>query len=60
MRSTVGANGIGCKPIAGATPWVTLCVDRQAYRAFLDGRLVNYEYPEERVADALAQLPVVC
>ena len=33
--------------------------DMQAYRSFLDGQLVNYEYPQERIAEALAELPAV-
>ena len=33
--------------------------DMQAYRAFLDGKLVNYEYPREQIAAALAELPAV-
>ena len=30
--------------------------DMQAYRSFLDGQLVNYEYPQERITEALAEL----
>ena len=30
----------------------------QAYRSFLDGQLVNYEYPQERISEALAVPPV--
>ena len=33
--------------------------DMQAYRSFLDGQLVNYEYPQERITEALAELPAV-
>ena len=33
--------------------------DMQAYRAFLDGQLVNYAYPRDTVAAALAELPAV-
>ena len=33
--------------------------DMQAYRSFLDGQLVNYEYPQERITEALAELPSV-
>ena len=33
--------------------------DMQAYRSFLDGQLVNYEYPQERITEALAELPPV-
>ena len=33
--------------------------DMQAYRAFLDGQLVNYEYPQAKVDAALAELPQV-
>ena len=33
--------------------------DMQAYRAFLDGQLVNYEYPQARIDAALAELPTV-
>ena len=33
--------------------------DMQAYRSFLDGQLANYEYPQERITEALAELPAV-
>ena len=33
--------------------------DMQAYRSFLDGQLVNYEYPQERITEALAELPAI-
>ena len=33
--------------------------DMQAYRSFLDGQLINYEYPQERITEALAELPAV-
>ena len=33
--------------------------DMQAYRSFLDGQLVNYDYPQERITEALAELPAV-
>jgi tryptophan synthase beta chain len=34
-------------------------VDMMAYDAYLSGKLVNYEYPEEKVKEALANLPKV-
>jgi tryptophan synthase beta chain len=33
--------------------------DMAAYQAFMDDNLVDYEHPEERIAAALAQVPVV-
>jgi len=30
-----------------------------AYDAFLRGELVDYEYPEEKVAEALEKIPAV-
>jgi tryptophan synthase beta chain len=33
--------------------------DMAAYQAFFNGDLVDYEHPEERIAEALAQVPVV-
>ncbi len=33
--------------------------DMGAYRAFLDGALVDYEYPEEAVRQAMEKIPVV-
>ena len=42
---------------------VNLCghghFDMQAYRAFLDGQLVNFEYPQAKVDAALAEVPQV-
>ncbi|MBE9505369.1 MAG: TrpB-like pyridoxal phosphate-dependent enzyme [Chloroflexi bacterium] len=34
-------------------------VDMQAYDAYLSGKLQDYEYPDEKVAAALAELPMV-
>jgi len=34
-------------------------LDLAAYDAYLSGQLVDYEYPEEKVKEALAQLPTV-
>ena len=34
-------------------------VDMAAYEAYLSGKLVDYEYPEEKVKEALAHLPKV-
>jgi tryptophan synthase beta chain len=33
--------------------------DLQAYADYLDGKLVDYEYPEEKIKEALAKLPTV-
>jgi tryptophan synthase beta chain len=33
--------------------------DMGAYRAFLDGVLEDYEYPEEAVAESMARIPAV-
>jgi len=33
--------------------------DLSAYEAYLSGKLVDYEYPEEKILEALKQLPVV-
>jgi tryptophan synthase beta chain len=33
--------------------------DMSAYDAFFAGKLVDYEYPKERVAEAMARVPVV-
>jgi len=34
--------------------------DMGAYDAYLGGKLINYEYPEEKVQQALRALPTVC
>lgn len=34
-------------------------LDLQAYADFMEGKLTNYEYPEEKIKDALSKLPVV-
>lgn len=33
--------------------------DMAAYRSFLDGRLEDYEYPEEKVREAMEKIPVM-
>jgi tryptophan synthase beta chain len=33
--------------------------DMSAYRSFLDGKLVDYEYPDEKVREAMEKIPVV-
>jgi tryptophan synthase beta chain len=33
--------------------------DMGAYRDFLDGKLVDYDYPEEKVREAMAKIPVM-
>jgi tryptophan synthase beta chain len=33
--------------------------DLKAYETFLAGELVDYEYPEEKVAAAMARVPVI-
>ncbi|GAB4387851.1 MAG: TrpB-like pyridoxal phosphate-dependent enzyme [Thermodesulfovibrionales bacterium] len=33
--------------------------DMQAYADFIEGKLVDYEYPEEKIKEALAKLPVI-
>ncbi|MFO7547809.1 MAG: TrpB-like pyridoxal phosphate-dependent enzyme [Acidimicrobiia bacterium] len=33
--------------------------DLAAYQAYLEGRLVDYDYPAEKVAEAMARVPVV-
>ncbi len=33
--------------------------DMAAYQAFADGSLQDYEYPEERIAAAMENVPVV-
>ena len=30
-----------------------------AYRSFLDGQLVDYEYPDDKVREAMEKIPVV-
>lgn len=34
-------------------------LDLQAYSAYFDGKLVNYDYPEEQIKKALANLPII-
>lgn len=34
-------------------------LDLQAYADYLEGRLVDYEYPEEKIKEALSRLPVI-
>ncbi len=34
-------------------------LDLQAYADYLDGRLVDYEYPEDAIKEALSRLPVI-
>ncbi|GBE02104.1 tryptophan synthase beta chain [bacterium BMS3Bbin06] len=34
-------------------------LDLQAYADYLDGKLVDYEYPDEKIREALSRLPVV-
>lgn len=34
--------------------------DMAAYEAYLSGKLVDYQYPEEKVKEALAHLPQIC
>jgi tryptophan synthase beta chain len=33
--------------------------DMAAYDAYFDGELIDYEYPTERIADAMARVPVI-
>jgi tryptophan synthase beta chain len=33
--------------------------DLSAYEAYLSGKLVDYEYPEEKILESLKELPVV-
>jgi tryptophan synthase beta chain len=34
-------------------------LDLQAYADYLEGKLVDYEYPEEKIMEALSKLPVI-
>ncbi len=34
-------------------------LDLQAYADYHDGKLVDYEYPAEKIKEALAKLPVI-
>jgi tryptophan synthase beta chain len=34
-------------------------LDLQAYADYLEGKLVDYEYPEEKIKEALAKLPTI-
>jgi tryptophan synthase beta chain len=34
-------------------------LDLQAYADFMDGKLSDYEYPEEKIKEALSKLPVI-
>lgn len=34
-------------------------LDLQAYADYIDGKLFDYEYPEEKIKEALSKLPVI-
>ncbi|VAX33142.1 Tryptophan synthase (indole-salvaging) [hydrothermal vent metagenome] len=34
-------------------------LDLQAYADYLEGKLTDYEYPEEKIKEALSKLPVI-
>ena len=44
---------------SGSHNWREEVFDLASYAAFFDGKLEDYEYPEEAIKTALAELPVV-